>query len=133
MRSGRVPRGHPGIERLSRRTTCGCARESRSNQPLRPSSSRYGGRMIARSTGLSGGRCVTSGGALKALQRLQNLRAAAFRVLALVLLALDDLLGRLADEIRIAELGVDAFDVGVDLGHFLFEPRLLRCHVDDAL
>src|ERR1043165_9624826 len=74
-----------------------------------------------------------SGGALEPLQRLENLRAAAFRLLALFLLAFDDLLGRLAYEVRVAELGVDPFDVGVDLGDLLLEPRLLRRDIDDAL
>src|SRR5262245_47274343 len=97
----------------------------RSNQPLRPSSSRYGGRVIARSSGLSGGRCATSRGAFQPLQCLEDLRAAAFGLLALLLLALDDLLGRLAHELRIAKLRVDPLDVSVDLGNLLFEPRLL--------
>ena len=41
--------------------------------------------------------------------------------------------GALAHEVRIAELGIDALDVGVDLGDLLLQPRLLGRDVDDAL
>ena len=42
--------------------------------------------------------------AFQPLQRLDDLAAAGFGLLALLLLALDDLLGRVGDELRIAEL-----------------------------
>src|SRR6185312_5584104 len=64
-----------------------------------------------------------SGRALQPFERLQDLDAAAFRLLALLFLAVDDLLGRALDEVRVVQLRVDALDVGVDLGDFLLQPR----------
>src|SRR6185437_5311393 len=71
--------------------------------------------------------------AVQPLQRLDDLAAAGFGLLALFLLALDDVLGRIGDEIWIAEFLIDALDVGVRLGLFLAEPRPLGREVDDAL
>src|ERR1700737_287198 len=52
--------------------------------------------------------------ALQPLQCLQDLGSTAFGFLALLAFAIDDLFGRAFHEVRIAELGVDALDVGVD-------------------
>src|SRR4249920_3249112 len=67
--------------------------------------------------------------AFQPLQRLDDLAAAAFRLLALLALAIDHLFGRAPHEVGIAELGVDPLDVGVDLAELLLEPRLLGCDV----
>ena len=54
-------------------------------------------------------------------------------LLALLALLLDHLFRRAGDEIRIAELGVDAGDVGGGARHLLFKPRLFGGEVDHAL
>src|SRR5882724_3290823 len=71
--------------------------------------------------------------AFQPLQRLEDLYAALRRLFTLLALAVDDLFRRALDEVGIAELGVDALDVGLDFVDFLFQPRLLRRDVDDAL
>src|SRR4051812_37089530 len=74
-----------------------------------------------------------SRGAFQALQRFEDFCAASLGLLALFLLALDDLLGGFSDKVRIAKLSVDALDVRVGLGDLLLQPGLLGRDVDDAL
>src|SRR5581483_5667520 len=69
--------------------------------------------------------------ALQPIERLQDLRAAHQRFLALLLVGLDDLFIGVLEEFGIVELGIDPFDIGVDLGELLLQPRLLRREVDD--
>src|SRR5208282_1689429 len=68
--------------------------------------------------------------AFEALQRLGDLGLARPRLLALFAFAFDDLLRRALEEVGIAELGVDAGDVRIALGHFLGEPRTLGGKID---
>src|ERR1700730_1339592 len=56
---------------------------------------------------------------LQPLQRLEDLCLARHRRLALFFFFLDDFFRRIGDEFFVAELGVDALDVGVGLGDFL--------------
>ena len=63
---------------------------------------------------------------LQPLQRFENLRLPRLGGLALFLFFLDDFFRRVGDEFLVGELGVDALDVGLGLGQFLVEPRLLR-------
>src|SRR5690606_30503203 len=66
------------------------------------------------------------------LQRLDDLQPALHRLLALLALTLDHLLGGAGDEVRLRQLGVDAGDVPVDLAEFLPEALALGVEVDDA-
>src|SRR5262249_45290522 len=74
-----------------------------------------------------------SSGALEPLERLDDLLFARLRLIALLALALDHLLGRAGKEIRVAELGIHPPDVGLDLAHFPFQPRALGREIDHAL
>src|SRR6266436_5270330 len=67
---------------------------------------------------------VKSRRVLQPLQRLENLLFLRNSSLALLFLFLDDLVGRVGDELLVGEFGVDALDVGVGLGDFLVEPGL---------
>jgi len=69
---------------------------------------------------------------LQTLKRLGEFRLARLCLVALLALTLDDLLGRALEEVGIAELLIDAGDVGIAFGHFFREPRTLSGKVDDA-
>src|SRR5450631_2086902 len=68
----------------------------------------------------------------KSLQRLNDSGFACHGRLALFFFLLDDLFLRVGDEFLVAQLGVDALDVGIGLGQFLVEPRLLGNKIDHA-
>src|SRR3972149_11198945 len=68
----------------------------------------------------------------EALQRRDDFFTPRLRLLALLALAVDHLLGRARKKIGVRQLGVDAGDVGPDLGHLLLEPRPLAGKIDDA-
>src|SRR5664279_5909891 len=70
---------------------------------------------------------------LEPLQRLEYLRFARHRGVALFLFFLDDFFRRVGDEFLVAELGVDPLDVGLGFFQFLVEPRLLCRKIDHAL
>src|SRR6478735_12472111 len=69
----------------------------------------------------------------QSLQRLDDLGLAGHGRLALLFFFLDDLFRRVGDEFLVAELGVDALDVGVGLDDFLVEAGLFGGKVDHAL
>src|SRR4029077_8169016 len=69
----------------------------------------------------------------ESLARLGELRLTRLGLCALLALAFDHLLGSALDEVGIAELLLDAGDVGFSFRHFLFEPRALGHEVDDTL
>src|SRR5215212_2257602 len=76
--------------------------------------------------------CVKSHRGFQALQGIDDLRAAGGRLVALFALALDDLFGRVLDKFGIAELLVDALDVGLGLLHFLVEPNALGGDINQS-
>src|SRR6476469_2631047 len=90
-------------------------------------------RPVSRS--INGRRSLTliSFGAFQPLQRFEDFLAAAFGLFALLALAVDDLLRRVRHEAGIAELGVDALDVGFGLLQFLVQPHALGVEIDHAL
>ena len=69
---------------------------------------------------------VPSSGVFQPLQRLEDFRFPRHRRLAFFLFFLDDFLRRIGDEFLVAELGVDALDVGVGFCQLLFKPRAFR-------
>src|SRR4029079_7547062 len=69
----------------------------------------------------------------QSLQRLDDLGLAGHGRLALFLFFLDDLFRRIGDEFLVAELGVDALDVGVGLGDLLVEPNFFGREINHAL
>ena len=71
-------------------------------------------------------------GVFEPLQRLEDLGLTRRRCLAFLFLVLDDFFGRVGDEFLVRKLGVDALDVGLGLGQFLVESRLLRRKIDYA-
>ena len=72
------------------------------------------------------------GGVFQPLQRFEDFRLPRHRGLAFFFFFLDDFFRRIGDEFLVAELGIDALDVGVGLDQFLVEPGLFRREVDDA-
>src|SRR3954451_4507775 len=72
-------------------------------------------------------------GLLQSLQRLEQLGLAGQRRLALFALLLDDLLGRVGNELLVGQLGLGALDVGVGLADLLVETRALGSDVDHSL
>src|SRR5262249_1057655 len=76
---------------------------------------------------------VSSRRALEARERFVDLEPARLRLLALLALAFDHVLRRARDEVGVAELGVDAGDVGCNARHFLLQARFLGGKIDHAL
>src|SRR5262249_25369488 len=71
--------------------------------------------------------------ALEARERFVDLEPARLRLLALLALAFDHVLRRARDEVGVAELGVDAGNVGCNARHFLLQARFLGGKIDHAL
>src|SRR5215475_751480 len=71
--------------------------------------------------------------AFEARERFVDFEPARLRLLALLALAFDHILRRARDEVGVAELGVDAGDVGFNARHLLLEARLLGGEVDHPL
>src|SRR6266568_1973316 len=71
--------------------------------------------------------------ALEARERFVDLEPARRRLLALLALAFDHVLRRAGDEVGVAELGVDAGDIGCNARHFLLEARFLGGKIDHPL
>src|SRR5262249_25000334 len=71
--------------------------------------------------------------ALEPLHRFDDLGPPGLRFLTLFALAIDDLFRRTLEKIGLGELGIDALDVGVDLGHLFLQPCSFGCEIDDAL
>src|SRR4030081_397027 len=74
-----------------------------------------------------------SSGAFEPLQRLVDLLAARLRLVTLLALAFDHVLGRAGDEIGVGELRIDAGNVGLHPRQFFLQPRSLGRNVDHAL
>src|SRR6516225_10607347 len=71
--------------------------------------------------------------ALEARERFVDLEPASLRLLALLALAFDHVLRRARDEVGVAELSVDAGDVGCNARHFLLQARFLGGKIDHPL
>src|SRR5712671_1263747 len=75
---------------------------------------------------------IRSAHSFEPLQRLDNLLFARLGLFALFLFLFDHLFRRARDEIRVAELGVDAGNVSLGLCDLLLEARALGRNVDQS-
>src|SRR5262249_55872734 len=71
--------------------------------------------------------------AFEARERFVDFEPARLGFFALLALAFDHILRRARDEVGVAELGVDAGDVGCNARHFLLEARFLGGKIDHPL
>src|SRR6476660_6370455 len=71
--------------------------------------------------------------ALEARERFVDFEPARLSFLAFLALAFDHVLRRARDEVGVAELGVDAGDVGCNARHFLLEARFLGGEINHPL
>src|SRR4051794_23967350 len=97
----------------------------------RPGISRFRVRCFASPRNDEGER--TTSDALQPRLRVLELGLAGQRRVALLLLLLDELLGCVGDELLVAELLVDALDVGLGLGDLFSKAGALGGEIDDAL
>src|SRR5262245_15797430 len=70
---------------------------------------------------------------LEPLERFKDFHLPRFSLFALLALLVDHFFRRSGDEVRVAEFGVDALDVGFRLCKLLIEPRFFSGQIDDAL